>query len=68
MDVRRYADDFRTRLQEQLSRLEGRAMNDLLSKYSSLLAFDFEAAVRLKSWDSLEQLVEVRVTRSQLHL
>lgn len=58
--MRKYADDFRTRLQGQLSRLEGRAMSDLLNKYSSLSTFDFEAAVKLKSWDSLEQLVKVR--------
>lgn len=58
LGVRKYADDFRTHLQGQLSRLEGRAASDLLSKYSSLLAFDFEAAVNLKSWDSLEKLVK----------
>lgn len=60
LGVRKHADDFRTHLQEQLNRLEGHATRDLLSKNSSLSAFAFEAAVKLKSWDSLEQLVKAR--------
>lgn len=53
------AEDFRTRLQEQLDRLEGGAKDDLLRKHSSLLAFDFEAAARLKAWESLGELITV---------
>jgi hypothetical protein len=30
----------------------------LLDKYRTLLAFDFEAAVRLKQWDDLVQLID----------
>ena len=59
LDVRKIAEDFRNRLPEQLQRLEGGARDDLLRKKASLIAFDFEAAVRLKTWDSLENLIEV---------
>ena len=42
-------------------------MSDLLSKYSCLLAFDFEAAVGLKSWDSLDQLIKVAYSSQDSH-
>lgn len=42
-----------------MERLQGGAKDDLLKKNNSLLAFDFEAATRLKAWDSLEQLIKV---------
>lgn len=42
-----------------MERLQGGAKDDLLKKNNSLLAFDFEAAARLKAWDSLEQLIKV---------
>lgn len=47
------------RLQEQLYRLEEGAKSDLLRKYTNLLAFDIEAAARLKEWASIEKLIKV---------
>ncbi|MCJ1227176.1 hypothetical protein MMC12_003831 [Toensbergia leucococca] len=58
LGLRKVAEDFRGRLQEQLKRLEGGAKKDLLRKHTSLVAFDFEAAVRLKAWEDLFQLIE----------
>lgn len=51
--------DFRSLVHGQLSRLDGGAKSDLLRKYACLLAFDFEAAARLKSWASFEDLITV---------
>ncbi|KAL8797191.1 MAG: hypothetical protein Q9195_000658 [Heterodermia aff. obscurata] len=59
LGVRGVASDFRKRLPEQLERLQAGAKDDLLKKNTTLLAFDFEAAARLKAWDSLEQLIKV---------
>ena len=58
--------DFRTLVSEQLSQLGGGAKSDLLRKYACLIAFDFEAAARLKSWESLEELITVRVMSTAL--
>ncbi|KAL8827012.1 MAG: hypothetical protein Q9191_003441 [Dirinaria sp. TL-2023a] len=58
LNVRKAANDFRKRLQEQLERLEGGAKEDLSRKHNSLLAYDFEAAARLKAWESFEPLIK----------
>ncbi|KAI9697243.1 MAG: hypothetical protein M1836_004807 [Candelina mexicana] len=58
LNLRSHVRDFRTRLPDQINRLEGGAKDDLGRKYSTLLSFDFEAAVRLKAWDDLGQLIE----------
>ncbi|KAA6414480.1 MAG: hypothetical protein FRX48_01229 [Lasallia pustulata] len=58
LGVRKYADDFQTRLHEQLGRLEGGAKVDLQRKHATLRAFDFEAAVQLKAWADLEPLIK----------
>lgn len=46
-------------MKSQVNRLEGGAKGDLQSKYASLLAFDYEAAARLKAWDSLDEIIKV---------
>lgn len=51
--------DFRSLVHEQLSRLEPGSKSDLLRKYTCLLVFDFEAAARLQSWASFENLIIV---------
>ena len=51
--------DFRIDVKSQVNRLEGGAKGDLQSKYASLLAFDYEAAARLKAWDSLDEIIKV---------
>ncbi|KAI9718236.1 MAG: hypothetical protein M1812_004226 [Candelaria pacifica] len=58
LNLRSHVSEFRKRVQDQVTRLEGGAKDDLGRKYSTLLLFDFEAAVRLKAWDSLGQLIE----------
>ena len=57
--MRKAVADFRTHAQGQIDRLEGGAKEDLQRKNASLLAFDFEAVVRLKAWDDLAQIIEV---------
>ena len=52
-------DDFRAHAEGQISRLDGGAREDLQRKHASLLVFNFEAAVRLKAWDKLMQIIEV---------
>lgn len=52
-------DDFRVDVKGQVNRLEGGAKGDLQRKHASLLAFDYEAATRLKAWDSLDQIIKV---------
>jgi hypothetical protein len=39
------------------------AKDDLLRKYGTLVAFDLEAAVHLKKWDHLGQIIEVKRSR-----
>lgn len=51
-------DDFRVDVKGQVNRLEGGAKADLRRKHASLLAFDYEAAARLKAWDSLDQIIK----------
>ncbi|KAI9880696.1 MAG: hypothetical protein M1830_001329 [Pleopsidium flavum] len=58
LNVRSHFKDFWERLQDQLARLEGGARDDLLLKCSTLLSFDYEAAVRLKAWDDLVRIIE----------
>ncbi|KAL8738134.1 MAG: hypothetical protein Q9181_001040 [Wetmoreana brouardii] len=60
LELRKTMSDFRSLVNEQLSKLEGGAKSDLLRKYACLVAFDFEAAARLKSWRSFEELINVR--------
>lgn len=51
-------DDFRIDVKEQVNRLEGGAKSDLQRKHASLLAFDYEAAARLKAWNSLDGIIK----------
>lgn len=57
--MRNAVNEFRVRSKVQLSRLDGGAKEDLQRKYANLLAFDFEAAARLKAWDDIGQIVKV---------
>ncbi|KAH0544865.1 hypothetical protein FGG08_001094 [Glutinoglossum americanum] len=59
LNLRNHAEAFRKQLQDQLDRLEvDDAKDDLLRKYGTLVAFDLEAAVHLKKWDDLGQIIE----------
>lgn len=58
--MRNAVDDFRTYVDGQVGRLEGGAKDDLQRKHANLLAYDFEAAARLKAWGSFDQIIKVR--------
>ncbi len=57
--MRKAVDDFRTYVDGQVGRLVGGAKDDLQRKHVSLLAFDFEAAARLKAWGSFNFIIKV---------
>ncbi|ESZ92874.1 hypothetical protein SBOR_6737 [Sclerotinia borealis F-4128] len=57
LNLRKHVTSFNHLLQEKLEKLEKDITDDLLQKLSVLLAFDFEAACRLKDWDSLGEII-----------
>ena len=59
LNLRKAVDGFRNHAKDQIDRLDGGAKDDLQRKYSSLLAFDYEAAARLKAWASLNAILNV---------
>src|SRR3954463_15738443 len=58
LGVRNHVHSFQQQLRDQLDRFEEGAKGDLVKKQSSLIAFDFEAAVRLKAWDDLQVIID----------
>ena len=58
LDVRKRVGVFRS-MSERLGKMGEAAQEDLSNKFTSLLAYDFEAAARLKAWDSLQPIIEV---------
>ena len=58
LDVRKRVGVFRS-MSERLGKMGEGAQEDLRNKFTSLLAYDFEAAARLKAWDSLKDIIEV---------
>ncbi|TEY71192.1 hypothetical protein BOTCAL_0099g00190 [Botryotinia calthae] len=57
LNLRKHVASFDHILQEKLEKLEVEITEDLLKKLSVLLAFDFEAACRLKDWDGLGEII-----------
>lgn len=63
LSARKHAAQFRKRWQKRFQR-QGRPQDDLsqddglVKKYATFVAFDFEAASRLKDWDALGSMVE----------
>lgn len=57
LSLRKHVESFDSLLQEKLDKLEEGPRLDLLQKLAVLLAFDFEAACRLKAWDSLSEVI-----------
>lgn len=55
--LRSHVNSFDSTMQGKLERLEDDPKEDLLKKLSILLAFDFEAACRLKAWDDLTEVI-----------
>ena len=58
-DARRAVQSFRSVALPQMEKLGGGAKQDLQRKYTSLLAYDFEAAARLKEWDDFPSILKV---------
>lgn len=57
LSARHSVSDWRSHRPDQEVRLEGGALSDLNLKHITLLAYDFEAAARLKSWDDLSKII-----------
>jgi len=57
LTIRKHVQNFDTILQLKLEKLEEGPAEDLVNKLSILLAYDFEAAVRLKQWDDLAEII-----------
>ncbi|KFY01778.1 hypothetical protein V490_00767 [Pseudogymnoascus sp. VKM F-3557] len=57
LELRKHVDSFDARLQSIVDALEDGPQQDLLRKLASLLVFDFEAAIRLKAWDDLTEII-----------
>jgi hypothetical protein len=55
--IRKHVANFDAKLQEKLERLEEGPKEDLIRKLSMLIAYDFEAAVRLKKWEDLQEII-----------
>ncbi|KAL7275567.1 sporulation-specific protein 22 [Rhizina undulata] len=57
LNARRHVQDFC----EKRETVQGRSeeeLQDLTEKYASLLEYDFEAAVNLRAWESLSEIIE----------
>ncbi|OBT38584.1 hypothetical protein VE00_10937 [Pseudogymnoascus sp. WSF 3629] len=57
LQLRKHVESFDTRLQSILDVLEEGPQQDLLRKLATLLVYDFEAAIRLKAWDDLTEVI-----------
>jgi hypothetical protein len=57
LTIRKHVHNFDTILQLKLENLEEGPAEDLVKKLSILLAYDFEAAIRLKQWDDLPEII-----------
>lgn len=57
LELRKHVDCFDTRLQSIIDVLEEGPQQDLLKKLAALLVFDFEAAIRLKAWDDMREII-----------
>ncbi|KAA8565380.1 hypothetical protein EYC84_011087 [Monilinia fructicola] len=57
LNLRKHVTSFHHLLQKKLEKLDEEIAEDLLRKFSVLLAFDFEAACRLKDWDGLGEII-----------
>jgi hypothetical protein len=59
LDCRKHINSFRGYLNDQLVNSKSNDRRMLLEKFACLLAFDFEAAVRLKAWSDLPNIIDV---------
>ncbi|OXV09700.1 hypothetical protein Egran_02544, partial [Elaphomyces granulatus] len=66
--IRAYVQSFLSRIQSQLGVNSGQTYDTWVKRYQSMLSFDFEAAVQLKQWETLESLVEAAKPVADEHL
>ncbi|MCJ1312329.1 hypothetical protein MMC25_006003 [Agyrium rufum] len=66
LQVRRHGEHFREHLQQQMSSLEGTAKNDLKRKAMALLAYEYEAILRLKAWIDIAMILQVSSFKVEL--
>ncbi|TAQ83981.1 hypothetical protein B7494_g7694 [Chlorociboria aeruginascens] len=62
LNLRKHVGSFDSSLQEKLPNMEKELAQDLLQKFAIILAFDFEAACRLKAWDDLGKIILTAVS------
>lgn len=55
--IRKHVDAYYTVIQEIVEKMDQNAQEDLNRKLSILLAYDFEAACRLRAWDDLGDII-----------
>lgn len=55
--MRKHISEFETNLPGLLDSLEGKAREDLLNKFATLLTFDLEGAVCLQNWGDICEIV-----------
>ena len=58
LSARHCVAKWRSHLADQISRLESGARSDMANKHATLIAYDFEAAARLKSWQDFDSIIE----------
>ena len=57
LSARHCIANWRSHLPKKMSQLQGGARADLASKHATLIAYDFEAAARLKSWQDFDSMI-----------
>ncbi|RDW82233.1 hypothetical protein BP6252_03345 [Coleophoma cylindrospora] len=57
LELRKQVASFDSALQDSMNEIYEEPAQDLIQKLAIILAFDFEAACHLKSWDSLSEIV-----------
>ncbi|PGH36716.1 hypothetical protein GX50_00376 [[Emmonsia] crescens] len=58
LDSRNHIQNFRGIFSSEITHWDETHRHDLLKKQRTLLAFDFEAAVRLRQWESLDEIID----------
>lgn len=67
LSLRRHTKDFDERLEQRIGYLEEVVTQDLLDKLGVLLAWDLEAAIQLKQWDDLQEIIRKAETCKNVH-
>lgn len=69
LEMRKNVKDFALRFEGRIDALDDLSKVDITAKFTTLLVFDFEGAVRLKAWNDLGEIVRrVGIHKDQLAL